>query len=82
DRFALGSTITVRLQGDGQAQQTRVPIGALQDAGKGTGVWVIGADDKVSFTPVKVASLGQEDALLDSGVSPGQVVVALGAHLL
>ncbi|NWD89691.1 efflux RND transporter periplasmic adaptor subunit, partial [Pseudomonas sp. K5002] len=27
-------------------------------------------------------SLGQEDALLDSGVDPGQVVVALGAHLL
>ena len=82
DRFALGSTITVRLQGNGQAQQTRVPIGALQDAGQGTGVWVIGTDDKVSFAPVKVASLGQEDALLDSGVTPGQIVVALGAHLL
>ncbi|MCF5238509.1 efflux RND transporter periplasmic adaptor subunit [Pseudomonas sp. PA-5-4G] len=82
DRFALGSTITVRLQGNGQTQQTRVPIGALQDAGQGTGVWVIGADDKVSFAPVNVASLGQEDALLDSGVTPGQIVVALGAHLL
>ena len=82
DRFALGSTITVRLQGNGQAQQTRVPIGALLDSGQGTGVWLIGADDKVSFAPVKVASLGQEDALLDSGVSPGQVIVALGAHLL
>src|SRR5471030_1790917 len=82
DRFALGSTITVRLQGNGQAQQTRVPIGALQDAGKGTGVWVIGGDDKVSFAPVNVASLGQENALLNSGVSTGQVVVALGAHLL
>jgi RND family efflux transporter MFP subunit len=82
DRFALGSTITVRLQGDGRSQQTRVPIGALQDAGQGTGVWLIGADDKVSFAPVKVASLGQEDALLDSGVAPGQTIVALGAHLL
>ncbi|WLH70837.1 efflux RND transporter periplasmic adaptor subunit [Pseudomonas sp. FP2309] len=82
DRFALGSTITVRLQGDGQAQQTRVPIGALHDAGQGPGVWLIGADNNVSFAPVKVASLGQEDALLDSGVRPGQTVVALGAHLL
>lgn len=82
DRFALGSTITVRLQGNGQAQQTRVPIGALQDSGQGTGVWLIGADDKVSFAPVKVASLGQEDALIDSGVTPGQIIVALGAHLL
>lgn len=82
ERFALGSTITVRLQGNGEAQQTRVPIGALQDTGKGTGVWVIGADNRVSFAPVTVLSLGQEDAVLTSGVSPGQVVVALGAHLL
>jgi RND family efflux transporter MFP subunit len=82
ERFALGSTITVRLQGDGQAQQTRVPIGALQDAGQGTGVWLIGDDNTISFAPVKVASLGQEEALLDSGVTPGQTIVALGAHLL
>ncbi len=82
ERFALGSTITVRLQGDGQAQQTRVPIGALQDAGQGTGVWLIGDDNTLSFAPVKVASLGQEEALLDSGVTPGQTIVALGAHLL
>ncbi|WP_300626847.1 efflux RND transporter periplasmic adaptor subunit [Pseudomonas sp.] len=82
ERFALGSTITVRLQGDGQAQQTRVPIGALQDAGHGTGVWLIGDDNTLSFAPVKVASLGQEEALLDSGVTPGQTIVALGAHLL
>ncbi|KRP63458.1 efflux RND transporter periplasmic adaptor subunit [Pseudomonas orientalis] len=82
ERFALGSTITVRLQGDGQAQQTRVPIGALQDAGQGTGVWLIADDNTISFAPVKVASLGQEEALLDSGVTPGQTIVALGAHLL
>lgn len=82
DRFALGSTITLRLQGNDQAVQTRVPIGALHDAGQGTGVWLIGADDSVSFAPVNVVSLGQEDALLDSGVAPGQLIVALGAHLL
>ncbi|AZE84348.1 RND efflux membrane fusion protein [Pseudomonas orientalis] len=82
ERFALGSTITVRLQGDGQAQQTRVPIGALQDAGQGTGVWLIADDNTLSFAPVNVASLGQEEALLDSGVTPGQTIVALGAHLL
>jgi RND family efflux transporter MFP subunit len=82
ERFALGSTITVRLQGNGQAQRTRVPIGALQDAGQGPGVWLIGNDNRLTFAPVKVARLGQEDALLDSGVSPGQTIVALGAHLL
>ena len=82
ERVALGSTITLRLQGNGQPPHTRVPIGALQDTGNGSGVWLIGADDKVSFAAVTVASLGQEEALLSSGVSPGQRVVALGAHLL
>ena len=82
ERFALGSTITVRLQGNGQAAQTRVPIGALQDAGQGPGVWLISDDNTLTFAPVKVARLGQEDALLDSGVQPGQTIVALGAHLL
>lgn len=82
ERVALGSTITLRLQGNDQPPHTRVPIGALQDTGNGSGVWLIGADDKVSFAAVTVASLGQEEALLSSGVSPGQRVVALGAHLL
>ncbi|NWE50621.1 efflux RND transporter periplasmic adaptor subunit [Pseudomonas gingeri] len=81
ERFAIGSTITVRLSAAGQ-EQTRVPIGALHDPGTGTGVWLIGSDNRVSFAPVKVASLGQEYALLDSGVSAGQLIVALGAHLL
>jgi len=31
---------------------------------------------------VKVASLGQEYALLSEGLSEGQRIVALGAHLL
>lgn len=82
DRFALGSTITLRLQGSDSLPQTHVPIGALHDTGSGTGVWLIGDDDKVSFAPVVVAYLGQEDAVLSSGVSPGQIIVALGAHLL
>ncbi|KPA90472.1 MULTISPECIES: efflux RND transporter periplasmic adaptor subunit [Pseudomonas] len=81
ERFAIGSTITVRLS-SAAAEQTRVPIGALHDPGTGSGVWLIGNDNRVSFVPVQVASLGQEYAVLDGGVSPGQLIVALGAHLL
>ncbi|MCY1422453.1 Multidrug resistance protein MdtA precursor [compost metagenome] len=82
ERFSIGSTITVRLHSAGSANRVRVPIGALHDAGQGTGVWAIGDDDKVSFVAVRVASLGQEFALLEGGVSNGQRIVALGAHLL
>lgn len=82
ERFAIGSTITVRLQSSGRASLVRVPIGALHNAGKGTGVWVIGNDDKVNFAQVKVTRLDQEFALLEGGVNSGQRIVALGAHLL
>lgn len=82
ERFALGSTITVRLQNSAGSNLFSVPIGALHDSGAGTGVWVIGSDEKVSFVKVKVAKLGQEFALLEGGIAAEQRVVALGAHLL
>ncbi|MGI3129128.1 efflux RND transporter periplasmic adaptor subunit [Halopseudomonas pachastrellae] len=79
--LVIGSTISIRLQGDEQQTLLQVPIGALLDSGQGTGVWRI-EQGAVQFAPVEVAALGQERALLKSGLQPGQQVVALGAHLL
>jgi hypothetical protein len=36
----------------------------------------------VKFRPVTLASIGQEQVVLSSGVQAGEKVVALGAHLL
>ncbi len=82
--LAIGSTVSIRLQDSERAPQLRVPLGALLDQGngKGTGVWVIDGDSRVRFTPVEVARLGQEFAVLSGGLEDGQRVVALGAHLL
>lgn len=80
--LAIGSTITLRLDGAGQQQLVRVPLGALHDKGQGTGVWVIKADGKVELRPVRVVRLEQEEAVLQGGVQPGERIVALGAHLL
>lgn len=82
ERFPIGSTISIRLQDAPDSSLLRVPIGSLYDPGTGPGVWLIGEDNKVNFADVSIASLGQEFALLQTGVSPGQHVVALGAHLL
>lgn len=82
ERFSLGSTISIRLQDAPASSLLRVPIGALYDPGTGPGVWLISEDNKVRFASVRVASLGQEFALLQTGVSRGQHIVALGAHLL
>ena len=80
--FPIGSTVTVQLASSSASDLSRVPIGALHDPGDGAGVWRVGADQRVDFAPVRVVELGQEHALVASGVAVGDSVVALGAHLL
>lgn len=80
--LAIGSTITLRLDSTSEQQLMRVPLGALHDRGQGTGVWVIGNDDKIDLRSVKVVRLEQEEAVLQGGVQPGERIVALGANLL
>jgi multidrug efflux pump subunit AcrA (membrane-fusion protein) len=60
-----------------------VPNAAITDRGKGPGVWVLDQNSStISFRPVKIFRIGQEDAYLENGVRPGEQIVALGAHLL
>ena len=79
----LGATVTILLPNDHAADRTAVPLGALSDEGKQAGVWVF--DEKtstVAFRPVRIDQVGAETAILSSGVSVGERIVALGAHLL
>ncbi|HET6608149.1 MAG TPA: efflux RND transporter periplasmic adaptor subunit [Rhodopila sp.] len=79
----LGATVTVYLPIDGLAPAASVPLSALDDEGKGPGVWKLDAKaSQVSFQPVQVLSLGQETAILSAGVMAGEQIVALGGHLL
>lgn len=78
----LGATVTIRLKVNGQHSDVEVPIGAVLDDGKRTGVWVLEQDaTTVRFAPVQIKRLGDETAVI-SGIEVGQPVVALGAHLL
>lgn len=82
-RAPLGATVTILLQNDASTRKTSVPLGALTDEGKEAGVWIF--DEKastVTFRPVRIDQLGVETAILSSGVSVGERIVALGAHLL
>lgn len=79
----LGATVTILLPNDHAADRTAVPLGALSDEGKQAGVWVF--DEKtstVAFRTVRIDQVGAETAILSSGVSVGERIVALGAHLL
>ncbi|WP_342251438.1 efflux RND transporter periplasmic adaptor subunit [Sphingomonas sp. OTU376] len=80
----LGSTVTIRLGVPGPASMISVPLGAIYDRGQGPGVWVIAgqASPKVSWRPVKLATMGQESAAVTAGLRPGERFVALGAHML
>jgi RND family efflux transporter MFP subunit len=81
----LGATVILRIPVAHAAINggVQVPIGALFDAGKGPGVWVIqGAPAKVSWLPVTVLSLRDDHANVASQLKQGARIVALGAHLL
>ncbi|MGN2434919.1 efflux RND transporter periplasmic adaptor subunit [Pseudomonas syringae] len=81
----LGTTITVKIPSADTAGQStlQVPIGALYDAGKGPGVWVIqGEPVQVNWEPVVVQHLDDEHARIITQLKPGARIVALGAHLL
>ncbi|MGP9800142.1 efflux RND transporter periplasmic adaptor subunit [Rheinheimera sp. NSM] len=86
----LGTTVSIRLADEHSSQPNdvangavQVPIGALFDAGKGAGVWAIsGEPATVSWRPVQVQHLTDDSARISGQLQPGELVVALGAHLL
>ncbi|MBG0624366.1 efflux RND transporter periplasmic adaptor subunit [Enterobacter roggenkampii] len=80
----LGATVTLSIEdAKTEWQAMQVPLASLYDAGKGPGVWRISAQPaKVTWTPVKVLSVGEDAVQVTGGVKPGEKIVALGAHLL
>ena len=81
----LGTTVTVQLA-DAQstgANALEVPVGAVLDAGKGPGVWVVeNTPARVTWRPVKLVRLDGEHAYVGGELGKGKRIVALGAHLL
>ena len=81
-RAPLGATVTVSVPTGGTTEAAEVPLGALYDDGKSSGVWVVDPhSSSVLLRAVQVRRLAKEIAVV-SGVEPGERVVALGAHLL
>lgn len=81
----LGATVVIQAPDEHSPRHDslHVPIGALHDAGKGAGVWVIdGEPAKVSWRPVAVQRLDDAGAYVAGQIKPGERIVALGAHLL
>jgi RND family efflux transporter MFP subunit len=78
----LGATVTIRLTTRDMRPEIQVPLGALFDDGRRTGVWVFNrATSTVHLRPVKLAQLTSENAVI-SGLHSGDSVVSLGAQFL
>src|SRR4051795_10886799 len=78
----LGATVSIRLASEASQPEVQVPLGAMLDDGRKTGVWVLdSATSTVRFRPVKLVRVTSESAVI-SGLNSGDPVVSLGAHLL
>ncbi|MHC6225013.1 efflux RND transporter periplasmic adaptor subunit [Pseudomonas sp. X10] len=78
----LGSTVVISIAANGAATERKVPLAGVYDRGQGPGVWIVSSDNKVHYRSVKIARIDDEDAVVSGGVSPGERLVALGAHQL
>lgn len=79
----LGQTATMLVDMPKLAGIHRLPLSALKEEQGRTIVWVV---DKASMTvktqPVTVAGAEGNDAIVTSGLVPGQIVVTAGVHVL
>jgi membrane fusion protein, multidrug efflux system len=74
--------INLRLHLDTLRGATIVPSAAIQRGVQGTFVYVLKEDKTVALRPVKVGASEGENVMVDSGVSPGEVVVVEGSDRL
>ena len=78
----LGATVTIGIASRASQPEVQVPLGAVLDDGRKTGVWTLdSANSTVRFRPVKLVRVSGETAVI-SGLNSGDPVVSLGAHLL
>jgi len=78
----LGATVTVRLARETGRSEYQVPLGAILDDGRKTGVWAFdSATSMVHFRPVELLRVTSEAAVI-SGLNSKDPIVSLGAHLL
>jgi RND family efflux transporter MFP subunit len=78
----LGATVTIWLASQASQPEVQLPLGAVLDDGRKTGVWVLDrTTSTVRFHPVKLVRVSGETAVI-SGLKSDEPVVSLGAHLL
>jgi RND family efflux transporter MFP subunit len=79
----LGATVTVYLEEPAQAGALSVPLGAIDDEGRGPGVWVLDhQSSSVSYHSVKFIRFDGEHAVVSGRIQIGEPIIAVGGHFL
>jgi membrane fusion protein, multidrug efflux system len=83
DDVELGMSAKVAVvSAGGAAPRIEVPVAALYSRGDQPQVFLVDKDGTVRAQPVKTAGISDERVAIESGLKPGDVVVAAGAALL
>ena len=80
----LGMTASVAMHGaeDLANATTLIPLTALLESQQHAAVYVLDADNRLSLRQVTVAQYRERDALISTGLQPGEKLVAVGVHKL
>ena len=82
DDVELGMSAKVAVSATGAAPRIEVPVAALYSRGDQPQVFLVDKDGIVRVQPVKTRGISDERVAIESGLKPGDVVVAAGAALL
>lgn len=85
DKLPLGVTVNVQMPKAAGAQTTapKLPTTALRQDGQDTAVWVLDeAGMTVQSRKVTVQTIDGQEAVIATGLRPGEKVVAVGVHVL
>ena len=79
----LGQTVTVTMELPQTAGVTKLPLSALREEQGKSAVWLVDRGNMtVKSQFVTLAGADGNEAVISSGLSPGQVVVTAGVHVL
>jgi multidrug efflux pump subunit AcrA (membrane-fusion protein) len=82
-RAPLGATVTVYLKEPERTGALSVPLGAIDDEGRGPGVWLLDRQSSsVSYRPVRFIRFDGERAIVSGDILNGDAIIAVGGHFL
>ncbi len=82
-RAPLGATVTVYLKDSERVGALSVPLGAIDDEGRGPGVWLLDRrSSSVSYRSVRFIRFDGERAIVSGEINTGDPIIAVGGHFL